>query len=264
MICPTTVLLLALAGSALPAPQDAERAALVELFAKERVRLDLEHGLVSFPVQVLVRDELLEYLLVGPRGATHESLFLTAVTPSVLNAALLATGVEPGQNARWNERPPPGGGERRADVAPTFDVTLPAGDGFYLYAAWREGEETYQFRVDDLISNLETRRSLRRHRWVYLGSRFKAPREGEPEVFVADLEQNLICLSFFFQGNTLLTAALPECEAQTIWIANSWLLPPRDSTVELVFAREPLERLPEALEAALPRVAAPPPVDDAR
>ena len=66
-----------------------------------------------------------------------------------------------------------------------------------------------------------TSRALTRHRWVYLGSRFQAPREGEPEVFVADLEQNLICLSFFFQGNTLLTAARPECEAQTIWIANS-------------------------------------------
>ena len=145
---------------------------------------------------MLVRDELLEYLLVGPRGQGHESLFTTDSGPSHLNAGLLALGVEPGSNARW-------------DVTPEEpELRLPAGDGFYVYAAWRERDETYLFRVDDLLSNLRTGRSMPRHRWVFLGSRFSRPREDQPEVFVADHEGNLINIAFFFQGNTLLTPAV--------------------------------------------------------
>ena len=275
-------LLVGLVGAALvpPAPsgdrssvvrQDDE--ALRATLAAEGVGLDLEHGLVSIPVDVVVRNDLLEYLLVGPRGAMHESLFATPVRPSLLNAALLSLGVEPGRNARWEEVPrspdqTPGGegddddpdGRARPDVR----LVLPEGGGFWLYAAWREGDEVYFFRIDDLISNLDSGRSMQRHRWVFLGSKFKRPRENEPEVFVADLEQNLICLSFFYQGNTLLTASLPECQIQTIWVANPWLVPPRDSRVELIFARDKLDRLPADVLARLPSVAPPdvaPPAD---
>ena len=120
---------------------------------------------------------------------------------------------------------------------------------------------------DDLVSNLQTGRSMRRHRWVYLGSRFKSPRAGEPEVFVADLEQNLINIAFFYQGNTLLTASLVECREQTIWLANGWLVPPRGAPLELIFAREPIDRLPEAWAEALPLIEAEapaPPEEDGR
>ena len=72
------------------------------------------------------------------------------------------------------------------------------------------------------MTNLTTGRSLRRHKWVYLGSRFaKVRADDEEERFIADLEGNLINLSFFYQGNTLLTASLPQCVEQTIWVANN-------------------------------------------
>jgi len=239
--------------SAVQDPEAAARAELVKALEPEGILLDLDLGAVSIPASVLVRDDLLEYLLVGPNGASHESLFLTEVRPSLLNAALLALGVEPGTNARWE---PIEGAEGEHRALP------PEGDGFLLYLAWREGEEVYFYRVDDLLSNLATGRSMRRHRWVFLGSRFKAMREGEPEQFVADLEGNLVNISFFFQGNTLLTSALPECLEQTIWVANPWLLPPRDSAVQFVFARRPLNDLPAAWKERLPEVVAAEPVED--
>lgn len=250
-----------LAGPTQDADASANRqdsVALDQVLAQSGMRLDADLGVVSIPAAVLVKDDLLEYLLVGPRGAAHESLFVTDVRPSVLNAALLLLGVEPGANARWEpvEDPAPDGEEGR--------VVPPAGDGFLLYAAWREDEEIYFFRVEDLLSNLETGRSMRRHRWVFLGSRFHAPREGEPEVFVADVEQNLINVAFFFQGNTLLTAALPECLEQTIWVANPWLLPPRDTRVALLFARRALSHLPDGWEEAVPRAPARDEANDAR
>jgi len=234
-----------------PAPldQDQDRREL-ELLRKglEGTGIEIDPGarLVSVPARVQVRNDLLEYLLVGRRGAVHESLFLTEVKPSLLNASLLALGFEPGRNASVREA---------ADGAP--EVVPPTGEGssrLYLYVAWKEAEEVYFYRIEDLLTNLETGRAMRRHAWVFLGSRFAPSSEGEGPGFVADLEENLVNIAYFYQGNTLATAALEECVRQTIWAPNAWLLPPRDAEVALVFAREKLVRLPQALEEALPVV----------
>ncbi|MFN0009545.1 MAG: YdjY domain-containing protein [Planctomycetota bacterium] len=241
------------AGSA----QEVERGApdLQKAFLEHGIHLDVERGLCSIPVTVGVRDDLLEYLLVNPQGAQHESLFLTEIVPSRLNAALLALGVAEGQNAQWKRKdPPPTPGDLRNGVLP-YTVESPSGDGFLLYVAWREGGEAFFFRVDDLLRNLETGRSLLRHRWVFLGSRMVRFRGGEEkEVFAADVEGNLVNITFFEQGNTLLTGARPECLKQNIWLANGWLLPGRGSPVELFFSRGPLTSLPAEIESRLPIV----------
>lgn len=250
----SVLLLSSSAASAWPLPAHAPQEGPAELrkaLEQEGLVLDLEAGVLSVPAAVLIKNELLEYLLVGPNGAMHESLFLTRVRPSLLNAALLLCDVEPGRNARWEER---AGVDQRG--RPNRQVYPPAGDGFFVYVAWREAGETYFFRAEDLVRNLESGRSLRRHRWVYLGSRFLALKPGQPESFLADVEGNLINLSFFFQGNTLLTSAVEECFEQTIWAANEWLLPERGQPVRLFFARTPLERLTPAWAAALPEVSA--------
>jgi hypothetical protein len=247
-----------------PIPKDVARK-LEESFEKKGIRLDLEHRLCAIPVRVDIRDDLLEYLLVNPRGAAHESLFVTDVVPSVLQTALLALGVEHGTNATWKERkPPPTAEELRAGVAP-YTVEPPQGDGFYLYAAWREKGESYFYRVEDLLRDLETGRSMRRHRWVHLGSRWvRVHKDSKDETFMADLEGNLVNIALFEQGNTLLTAALPECLKQTIWLTNAWLVPPRGAGVLLVFARDRIATLPSELEAKLPEVAEEPEPKDGR
>jgi hypothetical protein len=223
------------------------RSELEATLAREGVLFDRERGVIGISASVLVKNELLEYLLVAPNGQAHESLFLTQVRPSLVNAAMLLTGVEPGRNAHFE---PDGTGP---DGRPRRRVYPPSGDGFLLYAAWREGEETFLYRVEDLVRNLESGRALRRQRWVYLGSRFAPPMPGKPEAFLADIEGNLVNLSFFFQGNTLLTAAAEECESQSIWAANEWLLPPSGEPVRLFFARQPLERLEPAWVEGLPQ-----------
>jgi hypothetical protein len=244
--------------------RDVERA-----FLAHEIHLDLARGLCWIPVTIDVREDLLEYLLVNPKGAAHESLFTTEVVPSRLNAALLALGVEPGHNAKWKPKEPPPTEEEMRDGALPYVVEPPSGDGFYLYAGWREGSETYFHRVDDLLRDLETGRSMRRHSWVFLGSRVvrmrvrdaDASKEGasresaSKEVFAADVEGNLVNIAFFEEGNTLVTAALPECLKQTIWLANGWLLPQRGSPVALLFSRRPLEAPPEGMAVAFPEVA---------
>lgn len=251
------VTVLGQAGRKEPAPAEgaasaaAQAAELRAAAARDGIELDLAAGMLSVPATVRIKNDLLEYLLVAPNGAAHESLFLTDVRPSVLNTALLLLGVEQGQNAFAVELT-----TLDARGRPEREIHPPAGDGFFLYAGWREGGETYFFRVEDLVRNLRSGRSLRRHRWVYLGSRFVVLKPGAPEAFVADVDGNLINLSFFFQGNTLLSAALPECEEQTIWAANEWLLPEMGAPVRLFFARAPLAALTPEQIARLPEVVA--------
>ncbi|MCY2960415.1 MAG: YdjY domain-containing protein [Planctomycetota bacterium] len=234
------------------APAADVSAKLREAFAAEGILLDAARGVASIPAEILVRGDLLEYLVVNPRGAVHESAYLTSISASRINAALLALGVEPGRNARWQRKDPPPTLEEMRDGAPAYDVTPPEGDGFYLYVAWKLDGETYFYRMEDLILDLRTGATMRRHRWVYLGSRMLKLRGDEgQEAFAADLEGNLVNIAFFEQGNTLLTGALPECIDQTIWQSNFWLLPERESPVELVFARERLLQCPVDVEARL-------------
>jgi hypothetical protein len=249
-LLPTLALLPLLAGSRAPQQEDPVEA-LAEAFAAQGIDLDLEAGRCSFPASICIREDLLEYVLVADYGAAHESLFATSVSPTVLSTAIVALGAEPGRNVSWVPKDPQPTEEELRDGAPTHEVVPPSGDGFLIYAAWREGEETYFFRLEDLITNLQTERSMRRHAWVYLGSRLIDDEDGGQRL-AAEMEGNLINLSYFRAGNTLFTAALPECEQQTIWLPNAALLPPRGAGVRLIFSRERIRELSPELEAGLP------------
>jgi hypothetical protein len=246
-----------------PARQEAQ-AALEAAFAERGLVVDLARGTCAVAATVLIRDDLLEYVLVNRQGAAHESLFMTEVVPSELNTALLALGVEQGTNATWKAKDPqPSEAELRAGVRP-YVVLPPEGDGFFLYAGWREGDDVWFVRVEDLVRNLATGRTMQRHRWTYIGSRMVTPRRGDGgEVFAADLELNLVNLVWFQQGNTLVTPGLEDCLDQTIWLPNAWLLPERGEPVLLVFAREAFAQLPPPeLVARLPEARPPARADE--
>ncbi len=250
---------LALVPLAPPAQQEARvpSPAEVELqarLAEQSIHLDLARRYCSFPVEVAVRDDLLEYLLVGPAGASHESAFSTPISPSVLNVALLALGVTPGTNADWRAKDPqPSQAEIDAGVSP-YEITTPKGDSFYIYVGWRRGEETYFYRVEDLLRNLASGNAMTRSPWVYLGSQTlpRTPKSGPDDtVFAAEVYRNLINVAYFREGYTLLTGALPECVEQSIWMLNAWLVPDRGARVTMFLARERLEGEDAAVRAQL-------------
>lgn len=233
-------------------PRPAGEAELVASLAQQGVHFDPAAGVASILATVEVDNDLLEYLLVAPGGARHEALLATEVRPSLLNVALLGLGVEPGRNAVWGPREPPPSEEELARGISPHDVRLPEGDGFWLYVGWRRGDETFFLRAEDLVRNLATGQTMRRHRWVYLGSRMLPAQDGAGELFAADVYQNLVNVSWFSDGATLITGALPECLEQSIWMSNAWLLPERGSAVRLSFSRERLDAPPRALLELLP------------
>src|SRR5262249_37189736 len=112
---------------------------LVAAMEKLGIHLAPDRGLCTLSVRIDIRDDLLEYVLVNPRGQAHESLFVSEVAPRALNAALLALGVQQGENVKVVRRdPPPTVDELRDGVAP-YTLTPPSGDGLYLYCAWKSG-----------------------------------------------------------------------------------------------------------------------------
>lgn len=230
---------------------DAGVAELTATFAESGIHFELEAGLCAIPARIEVRNDLLEYLLVASHGAVHESLFVTTTSPAVLNTAMIALGVEPGTNASWKPKDPqPSQAELEQGASP-YDIVPPQGDGFYLYAAWMKAEEVFLFRIEDLLRNLRTGRSMERHEWVYLGSRMIQWRDREEKVFAAEVLGNLVNVSFFESGDTLLTGALEDCVDQAIWMPNAWLVPERGAEVQLVFSREKLTELPASVRDRL-------------
>ena len=221
------------------------------------VYMDVAKGLVAFPVVVEVTDALLEYLVVGAHGAAHESMFVTGADAEIVNAGLLAAGLVPGSNARWVPKDPaPSREERRAGVSP-YDVELPSGDAVYLYVGWREDGEVYWYRAEDLVRDTSRGRTMRRHSWIFLGSRLVtlATRPAE-ELFAATVEGNWINLPFFAAGSTLVTSALPESVEQSVWLPNAWLLPHRGSGLLMVASTSRLAAPPQGLLERLPLVVA--------
>lgn len=255
------------AGSAFATQQEDVQAA----FAKGGLIVDIDAKTVAFPADIEVRHDNLEYLLVNPHGAVHEALFVTPTDASLLAAAFLAVGAEAGSNVVYTAvDPPPTQDEVRAG-ARTHDVEIPRGKPIYLHAAWKEAagaidegsgkfpETTVHFhRLEDLVVDLERDRTMRRHGLVWLGSRTIPGRNpGDAERFAAQAAGNLLCVSFFSDGDTLLTTALPECVSQTAWIPNGWLMPQSGSEVLLIASLTPLDRVPSSLESALPLVPEP-------
>ena len=241
-----------------PSPAGAPLDDLKLALAAHKITLEPALEACAIPARVLVREDSLEYVLVNRSGNAHESLFVTEVEASQLNVALLALGARPGKNALWTARDPAPKREELLAGAPAYDVRTPEGDGFCLYVGWKENDELFFFRLEDLVRNLQSGRSMQRHVWVYLGSRSVPSREDPSRpLFLADLEGNLVNLCFFEAGSTLLTGALPECLQQNIWLPNAPLLPPSGEPVLFVFSRRRLSSCPEALLAQLPSVGSP-------
>ena len=245
---------------------EGEKATEEENHKQPEILFGPQQAWLSIPVRLEVTQDYLEFLLCNPHGGVHESLLSTQIDAQVLNTAFLAMGLEPGKNATWHsvtEEPLDQGavGVQGPREGPSmgrdsYRVEVPTGDGLYLYLGWKEGDETFLFRLEDLIRDLDRGRTLRRHKFVYLGSfMFPDSRTKQPK-FAASAGGNLINAAFFRKGATLFTTAVEECDKQSNWLANSWLLPRRGSQLRMIFSKETLVEVPMELRDVIPKLPA--------
>lgn len=230
-------------GRKLRQADEAGRRGFVETCTAQGITIDFAGKKLSFPVTGHDVDMPIEYLLVGPKGATHETLFVTSVKPSLLVTALYALGLEPGRNVEYRDRKPAPSEAELADGVLPYEVVLPEGPGAFVYASWRTGEESRRYRVEDLVLNTKTGKTAAPIRWVFLGSRFLKPSKDSQPLFAADLEENLVSMCFFAAGNQVFTNSDRDGQEQHLFVPNSWLLPPKGTEIRLIFSLERLESL---------------------
>jgi hypothetical protein len=133
------------------------------------VRVDRKARTIRFPAAVNMNDGMIEYLLVGKGGKTHESLFVTEIQPYYLHLAMLLLGAKgnPVDQSLQNAPPP-------STISADYLKNAPQlkGDPVEITVAWKIGDQEHAGNVEDFISNLEQKRTMRHGPWTYNGSMF--------------------------------------------------------------------------------------------
>ncbi|HEX6812756.1 MAG TPA: YdjY domain-containing protein [Planctomycetota bacterium] len=209
-------------------------------FKKEGIELDPKAQTVTVAATANEPQNEIEYLLIHRRGKRHEALFVTRSKPSVLNAALLMLGLQPGQNAQAIEKQPPPSIEEIEKGADPLVIVPPKGMQLWMTVRWKTPEEKQdkweEYCVEDIVMDLTTQEPVVDCSWVYLGGRLARFYKDEPEVYAADMEGNLVSTCYMSPDNHLATMVHKDArDQQNWWFTNK--MPKHDTPVQFVFHR---------------------------
>ncbi len=211
---------------------------VLQKFQKEGIELDAKAMTLTIKAFVNQPQDPIEYLLIHRRGKKHEAMFYTKSQPSVLNAALLMLGLQPGQNAGAEDIKPPPSIEEIEKGAETVKITPPKGMPFWMTVKWKTPEgQAVEYCIEDLLLDLSTQKPVVDASWIYLGGRLAKFYKDDPEVFAADMEGNLISVCYMYPDNHLGTLSHKDARDQHNW----WLtnkVPEPDTEVQFVFHRQ--------------------------
>lgn len=218
---------------------------LLATFEKEGISVDLEKKQVSVK-GVIIRDKEsrrypIEYVVVSEGGNTHEALILIKATPSNLNAALLAIGLEPGKTVIFRKKdPPPPAEDVEAGRVSPYEVVPPQGTLMKIYVqydGWEDGKPRF---LEDLILDIRTNKSLKRVGWIYVGSRFARVLLGRDRVtrYMADMERNVVALYLTGYGNAIFDINTADGVDDSLFDVNPEKAPPMNAVVTLLFSLE--------------------------
>jgi hypothetical protein len=203
---------------AVPAPAQGGAADVAAAFAKAGITVDLAAKSITLPVKMNRPADLLEYVLITRQGKAHEALLIADVQPSVLNAALLALGLVPGKNVSYKEKDPLPTEEEVRQGVDWLIVTPPEGPQVWFTIAWRDGEgRRHEHVLEDLLMDYATGEAVEAGDWIYLGGRMMSPYRGEPPVYIADLEGNLVSCCYLDPANHLVTLRHERARSDQNW-----------------------------------------------
>jgi len=218
---------------------------LLVTFKEEGITVDLEKKQVAVK-GAIIRDKEsrrypIEYVVVSEGGNTHEAMVLIKATPSNLNAALLATGLEPGKTVIFRKKdPPPPAEDVESGKASPYEVVPPEGTLMnidVIYEGWEDGKSK---PLEDLILDIRTNQSLKRVGWIYVGSRFARVLLGRDRVvrYMADMERNVVALYLTGYGNAIFDVNTADGVDDSLFDVNPKEAPPMGAEVTLVFTQK--------------------------
>ena len=173
------------------------------------VRLDAATKTVSATGWVNQTSGAIEVLACGVQGKVHESVFVLALNPLDLQAALLLAGLK--------------GGPPMAAIG----QGPPAGDPVDIWVDWQAGGEARSARAETFVWNTADNAGLPETPWTFTGSVVKEGR------FKALAEESLVVT--YWDPYAIVNLPLP-CGADDEMLAvNSNAVPPNQTPVTLRF-----------------------------
>jgi len=221
--------LLATCAGYLPAQEAAPAVAMEEIspgvFRIGKLHLDKIRRSITFPGRVNQAKDLIEYVLVTPNGATHESLLTSEVQPTDLHFAMLLLGAKgAGLLAPQPGDAPPG------QIDAIYLKTAPRlkGDNLTFAVKWKDKDGKEQTTpVEDWMVNAETNKSVPRGPWIYSGSMF-----GADGGFLAQQEGTFA--SVITNPAALINNPRTGNDNDKVWAVNEKAVPPVETPVEIV------------------------------
>lgn len=157
-----------------------------------------------------------EFLICGPRGKLHESVFVAEGEVTDLHAAFLLLGGKPGKG-------------------PTdLGVGQPEGPACVIWVEWEQAGERRRERAEWFVLNLETQEPMAEALWIFTGS---IMREGR---YMATLDQSFVAT--YWDPWAVLNLALPLGARDDVLAVRQEVVPPQGTPVRLRF--EWIEKAP--------------------
>lgn len=177
-----------------------------------QVVIDAAAKSVSLPVEVNMREGILEYVLVGMKGKVHESLLVTPASPMELSVALKLCRFREGVGDLLDPMLPPterlgpqAKSQRGSQVSFTLEWLSPDGKKGTL-------------PIHEWVTDIKDKKPSPEGVWYYTGSRVV---DGH---FIAESEGSFIAL--YLDPNALFNSALPGSDDDERWGTRTEQIPP--------------------------------------
>ncbi|HLQ38098.1 MAG TPA: YdjY domain-containing protein [Planctomycetota bacterium] len=229
-------------------------AGMLKLFTEQGIVYDDKAQTVTITCTVNGPPDPIEYLLIHERGKRHEAVLITKSKPSVLNAALLVLGLQPGKNATYREKdPPPTQAEFEKGADPVI-VVPPQGMNFWMTVKWQDQDgKAHEHCIEELVLDIAAGKALATADWVFLGGRMARLYKNDPEVYVADYEGNIISTCYMAPDNHLATLRHERARDEHNWWITD-VCPPPGTQLQLTFWKQK-PKLVQERETALQKEA---------
>ena len=216
-------------------PVPAMREVSPGIFELGKIRLDQKARTISLPATVnKANDDLLEYLLVTPDGARHESLLVSEVAPRDVHFAMLLLGAKGSGEKHPTELPPGQLSDEFLKKAPK-----PKGDTLSITVKWKTADGSEKSAsVEDWLLDPKTKKAVARGPWLYSGSMFF---EG---IFIAQQEGCFAAL--VINPNALINNPRKGNDSDEAWTPNTKAIPPVDTPLTLTITLEKIADEPSA------------------
>jgi hypothetical protein len=180
------------------------------------VWIDKVHHQVVLVGQVSQPDYRLEFFACSDLGRGYESVVVVNTRASIVHAALLGVGAEPGHPVQFDPEYKP-----------------PAGQEIAVEVVWKDKDgRRRRDRAQDWVRNTQTKKPMQES-WVFAGSGFwRDPTTGKTR-YMAD-SGDLICMLSLPGAMMDLTLRTPSDLESRVFEADSQRVPPRGTPVTLL------------------------------